>query len=125
VERSTLGSNGWLEARVKAQELIDFIIGGRSIWFENVKIPVPRWVRGIKVVHHSPVEFRVDSVLPSREAAVDAIASSSWARGWATGMLTAFWPGFETLSPEEKERHIRVWARKLAERVVREYVPAG
>jgi len=114
-----------LKVRKRAQEFIDSLLKGESIEFEGFRIPVPRWVRRVEAVHGSPPEFRVDSMLPGREAAIDAIASSSWARGWAMGMLTAFWPGFESLSPEEKEKHIRAWARKLAERVVREYVPVG
>jgi len=112
-----------LEVRRRAQEFVDSLLRGESIEFEGFRIPIPRWIKRIKVVHHSPAEFRVDSVLPSREAAIDAVASSSWARGWATGMLTTFWPEFEALSPEEKEKHIAAWARKLAERVTREYVP--
>jgi len=111
------------EARKRAQEFVDSLLRGESIEFEGFRIPVPQWVRMVKVVYGSPPEFRVDSMLPGREAAVDAVASSSWARGWAMGMLTAFWPEFESLSPEEKEIHIRAWARKLAERVTREYVP--
>jgi len=119
----------YIEARRKAQELIDYLLKGESIEFEipggEFTIPVPRWIRKIKVVHHSPPEFRVDSVLPGREAAIEAVASSTWARGWATGMLSRFYPKFNELSPSEKERLIREWSLKLAESVVREYVPLG
>jgi len=127
-ERGKL-EGSWLETRRKAQELIDSLLGGESIEFEilggKFTIPVPRWIREIKVVHHSAEEFAVDSKLPSREAAVEAVASSTWARGWATGMLTRFYPKFDELSPSEKERLIREWTLKLADAVVRPYVPLG
>jgi len=118
-----------LEARRRAQELVDSILNGKSVEIETPGgkfiVPTPRWIRRIKVVHHSPEEFKVDSTVPSREAAIDVIAASSWARNWAAGLLRAFWPEFETLPPEVREKHIRDWSHKLAERVVREYVPLG
>lgn len=110
-----------IEARRKAQDFIDRVFpGSSSTEFEGVKIPIPRWIR----YHSNPGEFKVDHMLPSREAAIDAIAQSTWARGWSAGMLRAFQPNFEALPEAERERMISEWAHKLAAQVVREKVSA-
>lgn len=102
----------WLQARTRAQEFVDRLLAGSEhVEFEGLRIPVPRWV--------SRIRWNPDAEEMPREKAIETVARTSWAEGWARGMLSTFYEGFETLREEEKRKLVEEWARKLAERVLR------
>ena len=110
------------EARKKAQELVDSLFGSKSVEMDvfghRVIVPIPK---RYEVTHHSPLVVEVDGTTLEvpREVAIETLAKSSYARGWAEGMLRAFGgPEFEKLPEEEKQKRTNEWARKLAARVV-------
>jgi len=110
---SPLPKGGWIEARVRAQELIDRLLpGSKYVEFEAFRVPIPRWVSELT---SNPEE----RLYLGRERAVELVAESSWAKGWAEGMLRTFHPEFETWDEVRREEEIKKWARKLAEKVIK------
>lgn len=88
-----------IEARNKATRFWGQFFRGHTVFFEGLDIPVPMFP-----THNSPAL--------TREERITAIAESTWAKGWAEGMLATF-----SGRPVVKAR-VTEMARRLAEKVV-------
>jgi len=100
-----------VQGRRLAEDLVDALLRPlfgeqHYIYYEGVRIFVPKYIWWLG---HSPQEL-------TREQRIAAIAESTWARGWARGIIEKFFPG-EFVNGVRAAHEARV-ARLLAEKVV-------